>query len=259
MLPVELGARQDRWLSRLDEGHRTTRIVRTPGPQDGGRGVTFINTDGMSFIGPGSEWFWTALSGIVLAVTFLAIFRQLQLQRSAAAVEQLNDIMREWSSERLARAKFTVLVALEAGTDPVDLPSRAVSTVGFFWQRVGFLVRGGNVDRQLVYANLGDQVQVWWGLIYPRAVAEAALNDPNVWHDFAWLAADAAAVDAKRGVNREVDPDSVRAAIPAMIAHFREAIELEEALRSVTVRLTPMPISVSSVRSGRAEADPSAT
>ena len=61
--------------------------------------MTFINTEGMSFIGPGSEWFWTAISAVVVAVTLLAIFRQVRLQRSAAAIEQLNDIMREWSSE----------------------------------------------------------------------------------------------------------------------------------------------------------------
>jgi hypothetical protein len=128
-----------------------------------------VNTDGMSFIGPGSEWFWTALSGIVLAVTFVAIYRQLRLQRSAAAVEQLNGIMHEWSSERLARAKFAILVALQAGTDPTDLPDRAVATVGFFWQQVGYLVRGGHVDRQLVYGNLGGQVQVWWALLFPGA------------------------------------------------------------------------------------------
>jgi hypothetical protein len=40
---------------------------------DGGADVKLINTDGMAFIGPGSEWFWTALSGLVLAVTFIAI------------------------------------------------------------------------------------------------------------------------------------------------------------------------------------------
>ena len=43
--------------------------------------MTFINADGMSFIGPGSEWFWTAVSGIVLAITFIAIYRQLRGQR----------------------------------------------------------------------------------------------------------------------------------------------------------------------------------
>ena len=76
------------WLPRISSSRATTRsigtvhrdgrtasllarIVRPPGQQDGGRGVTFINTEGMSFIGPGSEWFWTALSGLVLAITFL--------------------------------------------------------------------------------------------------------------------------------------------------------------------------------------------
>jgi hypothetical protein len=38
--------------------------------------MKLINTDGMALIGPGSEWFWTAVSGIVLAVTFIAIYRQ---------------------------------------------------------------------------------------------------------------------------------------------------------------------------------------
>jgi hypothetical protein len=37
-----------------------------------GEFMVLINTDGMAFIGPGSEWFWTAISGIVLAVTFIA-------------------------------------------------------------------------------------------------------------------------------------------------------------------------------------------
>jgi hypothetical protein len=46
--------------------------------------VTFINTDGLAFIGPGSEWFSTAVSGIVLAITFIAIYRQLRGQREQA-------------------------------------------------------------------------------------------------------------------------------------------------------------------------------
>ena len=215
--------------------------------------MTLINTDGMAFIGPGSEWFWTALSGVVLAVTFIAIYRQLRVQRSAAAIEQLNEIMREWSSERLARAKFTILDALDAGTAPSDLPNRSVATVGFIWQKVGYLVRGGHVDRQLVYRNLGDQVQVWWALLYPERLADAASNDPDVWPDFAWLAGVAAGLHAKRGIDR-IDAESVKAERPGMIAHFREAIETEEALRAVTVRLTPTPVPVTAVRPQQAGA-----
>jgi hypothetical protein len=43
--------------------------------------VKLINTDGMAFIGPGSEWFWTALQFIALAITFYAIYRQLRAQQ----------------------------------------------------------------------------------------------------------------------------------------------------------------------------------
>ena len=43
--------------------------------------MKFINTDGVTFVGAGSEWFWAAVSGLVLAVTFIAIYRQLRLQR----------------------------------------------------------------------------------------------------------------------------------------------------------------------------------
>src|SRR6476469_2979089 len=82
-----------------------------------GVAVRFINTDGMSFVGRGSEWLWTALRGLVLAVTFIAIYRQLGLQRSAAAIEQMAALDREWHSERLVRAKLVVLLAMRAARD----------------------------------------------------------------------------------------------------------------------------------------------
>jgi hypothetical protein len=50
--------------------------------------VKLINTDGMAFIGPGSEWFWTALSGIVLAITFIAIDERIAQNRDLIRLEQ---------------------------------------------------------------------------------------------------------------------------------------------------------------------------
>ena len=43
--------------------------------------MKLINTDGMALIGPGSEWLWAALTGLVLAGTGVAIYRQLRMQR----------------------------------------------------------------------------------------------------------------------------------------------------------------------------------
>lgn len=50
--------------------------------------MTFINTKGMAFIGPASEWFWAALQFTALAITFIAIYRQLQTARSVRAVSR---------------------------------------------------------------------------------------------------------------------------------------------------------------------------
>jgi hypothetical protein len=30
--------------------------------------VTFMNADGMAFVGPGLGWFWTAVTGLVLTI-----------------------------------------------------------------------------------------------------------------------------------------------------------------------------------------------
>jgi hypothetical protein len=114
-------------------------------------GVKFINTDGMAFIGPGSEWFWTALSGIVLAVTFLAIYRQLSLQRSAGAIEQLNRIEQEYQSERMLRVALELAQARQAGIDPTLLPQVAVVALVNFWERVATLARRGHIDLELLW------------------------------------------------------------------------------------------------------------
>ena len=78
--------------------------------------MTLINTEGLSFIGPGSEWFWTALTGFVLAITFLGIYRQVRLQAHASAIEQLTEFRREAYSEQMLRYGLDVMVSRSATT-----------------------------------------------------------------------------------------------------------------------------------------------
>lgn len=207
--------------------------------------MKLINTNGMAFIGPGSEWFWAAFSAIALAITFIAIYRQLRLQRDGAAIEQMNSVMGEWSSERLARAKLALLLALEAGSPRIERSDRAVSTVAFFWSRVGYLVRKGHMDLGLVCEELGDQIQWWYEQLGPW-------EDPGPWQHFVWLAGAAATFDAKRGITRTTpDAASLARALPGMIEHFRQAVEYEEALRTVPVRFVATPVPVMGVRPER--------
>jgi hypothetical protein len=44
--------------------------------------VTLINTDGLALIGPGSEWFWAAAQFVVVVVSLVGIYSQLQAQQT---------------------------------------------------------------------------------------------------------------------------------------------------------------------------------
>ena len=131
----------------------------------------------------------------------------------------MNNLLGEWSSERMCRAKLTVLLAIEAGVEPEKLPHRAVSHVGFFWRRIGYLVRSGHMDRKLVHRHLGPQVQIW----------QAWLRTED-WEDFTWLAKTSAAMDVEQKAAPWLTPTLLADHVPASITHFRDAIELEESL-----------------------------
>jgi hypothetical protein len=215
--------------------------------------VSLINTDGLVLIGPGSEWFWTALSGIVLAVTFLAIYRQLRLQASQSAIEQVERISQEWTSERMMRHLLAIFVALEGGSDPAALPDRAATAVGDFWDKVGYLVRNGHVNRHLVHGTLSGQVERWWARVRPYALANRG-EAAEIWSDFEWLAAEMARLDVKLGRSVRTEPEDLVAHLSRGIAELREALETEEALRTVPVRLVATPLEVVSVRPRGADA-----
>lgn len=219
--------------------------------------MELINTQGMAFIGPGSEWFWTAISGLVLAITFFAIYRQLRLQRDSAAIEQVAEMERVWASERMSRSKLAVLVAIESGTEPVDIPDKAATHIGDFWERMGYLTRTGHMSQQFVYDQWGGVAPRWWARLLPSTLAWRERDrEPRIWDEFEWLAKMMAEMNRKAGFTPSLDPDSLKKNLPIDIKQAREAVEIEEALRTITVRLAPIPIPVTAVsptqNSGRA-------
>jgi hypothetical protein len=198
--------------------------------------VTLINTDGLALIGPGSEWFWTALSGVALTVTFLAIYRQLRLQRSASAIEHLAALKREWDSEAMARSVLDVLCAIRGGCDETHLPG-AAHDIADFWQRVGYMVRAKDVDRRLVHQYLSDEIQAWWVWLAStvRSWREAEGLSFLFGH-FEWLAGLMAAMDRGAGRTMALDEASLAKTLEAMIRISRHQIRTGEELRSVIVR-----------------------
>jgi hypothetical protein len=205
--------------------------------------VQLINTQNLVLVGPGSEWFWTAVSGLVLAITFLAIYRQLRLQRDTAAIEQVAEMERSWTSERMVRSKLAVLLAIEAGTAPADIPDKAATHIGDFWERLGYLARTGRMSRRFVYDQWGGVAPRWWARLLPSTLAWRERDqEPRIWSDFEWLARMMVEMDGKGGVAASLDPESLARQLPFDINQAREAVEIEVELRTMTVRLAPLPI-----------------
>ncbi len=188
----------------------------------------------MPLIGPGSEWFWSALSGIVLAVTVVAIYRQVRLQAHATAIEQLTTFEAEWASERLYRFKLDVLRELRDGTDPANLSDGPTFAVFNFWERIGSLSKAQHLDIELLSTvNLGV-CQQWWGTLRPWVMAGRAEIGPTFGESFEWLAAAVTRVNRRQG-NRDMDS---LGDLNEFIATLEYRLGVEVAMRSASVSST---------------------
>ena len=204
--------------------------------------MKLINTEGMAFIGPGSEWFWTAVGVLLAAVTLLAIYRQVRMQRGAAAFDQFTALEREWNAESMARNRLTVLEALRDGADPAHPPVVA-NQIANFWERTGYLVRRGYIDADLVLESLSGHVQFWWGwLAEASRFVREQYGRPTIDEHFEWLADLAREDDRRAGGNRAYDDAELARMLPVIIESTSAVVRAAEDARAVLTR--PMSLAV---------------
>jgi hypothetical protein len=100
----------------------------------------------------------------------------------------------------MVRSKLAVLRAIEAGVAPVDIPDKAATHVGDFWERLGYLTRTGHMNREFVYGQWGGVMPRWWARLLPSTLAWRERDqEPRIWSDFEWLARMMAEMNAKAG------------------------------------------------------------
>ena len=205
--------------------------------------MNLINVDGLALIGPGSEWFWSMLQFVVVAITLFAIFRQVSLQTSAGAIQQATGLQGDWhSSERLMRSRLAVLVALRDGMNPATTARAAANEVGNFWERVGYLVKAGHINRRLVHEYFGNSIQLWWGWLGPSVKFwRESEGEPGIHEHFEWLAHRVAEMDREAGAALIYDEAYLTERLPGAIDASRDEIRTEEEVRSVIVR-PPSPL-----------------
>lgn len=207
--------------------------------------MALINTEGLAFFGPGSEWFWTMLQFLALAITFYAIYRQLRVARGANAFEQLASIERDLMAERNIRFRLDVLVALRDGNDPSDVADAAVGAIADFWTRVGTLTREGHIDRVALYHAQTPTVQTWWATLEPTVRKWRALEGFEYYKDFEWLAAAMVALDRRSGLPwvpiDAADTEYWQPQWRQMIRTNEALLRTEQALRTVIVASPEVP------------------
>ena len=201
--------------------------------------MELINTDGMALIGPGSEWFWTAVSGIVLAVTFVAIYRQLVLARGMSAREQLESSDREWSSEWFMRCKLEILVSRRDSDDPASIaPAPALAMAGY-WERIGALARRGHLDPTLLHTYNGGACPVWWVALAPFIRRyRTELEDETEYQHFEWLAAKMSELDRRNGAS-VFDERLFATQLAGRIAVFQDRLRFEQDMRAGAIASAP--------------------
>jgi hypothetical protein len=126
--------------------------------------VRFINTDGMAFIGPGSEWFWAMTQFIVVAITLLAIFLQIRGQSTANALQQLDSFNDRWDSDRMLRTRLELALHLRQG-DGFDALYPFLTTFVDFFNDLADLREKGHVQTKYVWESWGRTIQFWWALL----------------------------------------------------------------------------------------------
>jgi hypothetical protein len=191
-----------------------------------------VSDDQLVLIGPGSEWFWSMLQLIVVAVSLLGLYGQVRLQTSASAIAQAETLSGRWASERMNRSQLAVLLFLRDRKDWANVPRQPSNVVGNFWEEVGFLVRKGHIRRDIVNAYLGSIVSLWWVFLgpYARELRESQ-GDPAIYEHFEWLAGTMAEIDRKAGLTVTVDEAGLAQKIQYSIQVLHEAIRAEEELR----------------------------
>ena len=193
-----------------------------------------VNADHLTLIGTGSEWFWSMLQFVIVAITLYAIYRQVRLQTGSAAIQQLDTVVKEWISEAFSRKSVSVMTAVRDGIPPDQIPYGAASSIGDFWEGIAYLVRSGHIDRRLLHASLGGTVQWWWAILEPwTRHVRVATEQPQALEDFEWLAGLMAGMDRKSGAPATYDDGFIARTIDKRIENDQDRIRFAEAMRGV--------------------------
>lgn len=194
-----------------------------------------VSTEGLVLFGPGSEWLWSMLQFVVVAITLVGIYVQLRQARAANAFAQASAMEEQWQGERMVRRRLAISIALRDQGPGADL-SAHFAFIANFWEGVAALVRAGHVEIGVVRENLGSSCLLYWLLLEPEVRAGRTTLGPDLFEHFEWLADEIVRYDRAHGVpdtrlTRENAVATSVQGIPALLVSVADF----EAMRTTTV------------------------
>lgn len=215
-----------------------------------------VNTAGLTLFGAGSEWFWSMLQFVVVAITLAGIYVQLRQARAANAFAQANAMKQEWDGEQLQRRRLAILITLRDGGPDADLSDLAIP-IANFWENIGGLVRAGHVELAVANDFLGAALHMWWSLLEPAVRAAQAEFGSGIYENFEWFAAETrGTLDPSGSTPGDAfDRQRLIATSAQRIAAFQVSIAELEAMRTVTLAAArPTDVAAAPVADGTATA-----
>lgn len=192
-----------------------------------------LSTEGLTLFGPGSEWFWSMLQFVVVAITLVGIYVQLRQARAASAFNQADALQERWEAERMVRRRLAIAVALRDDGPDADLEALC-KPIANFWEGVGALVRAKHSDLAVVQEDLGPSCLIWWSVLEPEVRRTRAEVGGDIWVHFEWLAGEVARYRRAQGL-----PDLTRqhyvAIVVGWISGWRAEVAEMEAMRTITL------------------------
>jgi hypothetical protein len=201
--------------------------------------VEIFNLDEAVLFGPGSEWLWTMLTGLVLGLTGFAIFRQLSAQRFANELSYQKALNDEWQSPAMKRFRLAALMDIARGRAELSQPMRYV---GNLFDELAYLQNHG-LFQSAMTMDLGSVTlqRWWWGMAAAR-IANAREDTPRQWSEWERLALRMRERDRKAGTALDLSQEYLNGTLlNSYIIREIEALRLEQEVRAGVIPTWPPP------------------
>lgn len=194
--------------------------------------VNLVNTNGLALIGPGSEWFWSMLQLVIVAVSLIGLYRQLRAQGAANALQRMEALQGKWDSERMIHTRLAVdLWGKRARSSSPSFDAQvALSGLCGFFENLADLEEDGHLTWKEIENTWGEILPFYWALVAP-AIRELRGSSSAAYIGFERLSERAVESALRRGNDWSVSesdlPEMIETHIGRSTARLRMLRDIE--------------------------------